>query len=572
MFGSIIDINENEVTVENLTRKAIPNIMNIHVVFEEDYRRIVAEVIYTNDKIVKLLLVGEIINNKFTAGVIKKPSGISYPRVINSDELELIIGRRELSLDALLLGRSTIYKDYNVSIGLNDFFGYHSAIIGNTGSGKSCNVTKIVQNLFMINRPNNAHFVIFDAYGEYVNAFYEIPGFARYTTRKDSLNSTLLKLPAYYLGVDDLAILLQANTADQLPVLEKTLKLVTIFNSEDPRMKEYKNNIIANCLLDILASGRPSTHIRDQIIAVLNHYNTETLNLDSIIYQPGYKRTLKQCLLIDDSGKMNAIFEVTEFLQQYEKINLQEIIVPDNFVYNLEDIYSALEFALISEGNINSDIAYKQNNILKTRLRTLINSEYNEIFRCEEYVSKEEYVYRMFGNPLSNIDLSGCNDRFAKNLTKIVSKLLFTFTTNNPNRGLFPINIVLEEAHRYVQNDNDVDIIGYNIFDRIAKEGRKYGTLLTLISQRPNELSETVLSQCSNFLVFRIYYPKDLEIIERMSANVTKSTLLQIKSLSPGVAYLFGTSVQIPILVKFDLPNPLPESTSVDVKNVWFRY
>ena len=100
------------------------------------------------------------------------------------------------------------------------------------------------------------------------------------------------------------------------------------------------------------------------------------------------------------------------------------------------------------------------------------------------------------------------------------SKLFFNYTNRLQNRGSFPINIILEEAHRYVQNDNDINIIGYNIFDRITKEGRKYGTLLTFITQRPCELSSTALSQCSNFIVFRIFHPNDFEIVKNISTNV----------------------------------------------------
>ena len=361
------------------------------------------------------------------------------------------------------------------------------------------------------------------------------------------------------------------QNGDLIPVLDKTLKLVTIFKSDDPVMKEYKNDIIANCLLDILTSGRSSSHIRDQIIAVLSHYNTETLNLDSIIHQPGYDRTLRQCLLIDEQGKMNAIFEVVKFLQQFEKINLDKVNISNDLVYNLDDLYYALEFALISEGNITSDKAYKQNNILKTRLQTIINGNEKEIFDFNGYISKEEFIRKMFQNTqLININLSYLDDRFAKVITKLFSKLFFEYTTNIIPRGSFSVNIILEEAHRYVQNDNDINVIGYNIFDRITKEGRKYGTLLTFITQRPSELSKTALSQCANYIVFRVFHPEDLDIVRSMSTNVAMETLEQVKALNPGTAFCFGTGFKIPTLVMFDLPSPLPESTSLNISELWY--
>lgn len=575
MFGKIKRINNNEVTIENTSGKAISSLIGCHVIFLEDSRRIVGEVTYIDEVEAKILLVGEIINNVFNAGIIKKPSGIAPVRVINKDELELIIGKSELQKENLLLGTSSIYKTFNVSVPLNDIFANHLAIIGNTGSGKSCGVARIIQNLFFINKPINSHIVLFDAYGEYVETFKNINNlglnFASFSGNSKNGKEYQLKFPAWFLDVDDLALLLRVSSPDQLPVLKKSLKLVKIFKSNTPEIKRYKNDIIAKCLMDILTSGRSSSTIRDQVIAVLTHYNTEDLNLDSTIHQPGYDRTFRQCLLIDDSGKMNAIFEVMKFLQQFENIDLESIDIVDAMCYSLEDLYSALEFSLISEGTINNDIIYKEMNILKTRLQSIINSDTKHIFNVDEYIGKEEFVRDMFiKSNLVNIDLSDIDDDFAKVLTKIYSKLLFNYTTSLEKRGSLSFNIILEEAHRYVQNDNDINIIGYNIFDRITKEGRKYGTLLTFITQRPSELSTTSLSQCANFIVFRVFHPADLEIVRTMSTNVSMANIEQIKSLSPGSAFAFGVGFKIPILVNFELPNPIPESTSVNVKNIWF--
>ena len=575
MFGKIKRINNNEVTIENTSGKAISSLIGCHVIFLEDSRRIVGEVTYIDEVEAKILLVGEIINNVFNAGIIKKPSGIAPVRVINKDELELIIGKSEIQKENLLLGTSSIYKTFNVSVPLNDIFANHLAIIGNTGSGKSCGVARMLQNLFFINKPINSHIVLFDAYGEYVETFKNINNlglnFASFSGNSKNGKEYQLKFPAWFLDVDDLALLLRVSSPDQLPVLKKSLKLVKIFKSNTPEIKRYKNDIIAKCLMDILTSGRSSSTIRDQVIAVLTHYNTEDLNLDSTIHQPGYDRTFRQCLLIDDSGKMNAIFEVMKFLQQFENIDLESIDIVDAMCYSLEDLYSALEFSLISEGTINNDIIYKEMNILKTRLQSIINSDNKHIFNVDEYIGKEEFVRDMFiKNNLVNIDLSDIDDDFAKVLTKIYSKLLFNYTTSLEKRGSSSFNIILEEAHRYVQNDNDINIIGYNIFDRITKEGRKYGTLLTFITQRPSELSTTSLSQCANFIVFRVFHPADLEIVRTMSTNVSMANIEQIKSLSPGSAFAFGVGFKIPTLVNFELPNPIPESTSVNVKNIWF--
>ena len=575
MFGKITEINGNSCIVENISHVTHSELMNCHVVFPESDRLVVGEIIKIGEEKITILLVGEIRSNRFFPGVVKKPS--TTPRIINVNELELIIGKQ--TKDIPTLGHSTIYKNYDVKLPIDSMFGNHLAIIGNTGSGKSCGVTRILQNLFTecTNKPKNSHFVIFDAYGEYTHAFDGLDVKTKvYTAVKESTLDLGLILPPNFLEVDDLAILLGVTETDQLPVLEKTLKLVYIFTSNDEKVIEYKNDIIAKCLLDILTSGKSGSQMRDQIIAVLTHYKTDSLNLETIVHTPGYDRTLKQCLLIDDRGKINAMELITKFLSEFTKLNLNEIMIDKNYTYSLNDLYYALEFALMSEGTINSTLSYSKNNILKNRLQTIINSKYKSIFEVNEYITKEDYISKFFTKneenaPLIIINLSTVDDRFAKILTKLYTKLFFTYTTTLNKRASFPVNIILEEAHRYVQNDNDINIIGYNIFDRITKEGRKYGTLLTFITQRPSELSSTALSQCSNFVIFRIFHPKDFEIVKSISTNVDSENLEKLKTLNSGTSLVFGTGFKIPLLVSFDLPSPMPTSTNVMLSQIWYQ-
>lgn len=575
MFGKITEINGNSCIVENISHVTHSELMNCHVVFPESDRLVVGEIIKIGEEKITILLVGEIRSNRFFPGVVKKPS--TTPRIINVNELELIIGKQ--TKDIPTLGHSTIYKNYDVKLPIDSMFGNHLAIIGNTGSGKSCGVTRILQNLFTecTNKPKNSHFVIFDAYGEYTHAFDGLDVNTKvYTAVKESALDLGLILPPNFLEVDDLAILLGVTETDQLPVLEKTLKLVYIFTSNDEKVIEYKNDIIAKCLLDILTSGKSGSQMRDQIIAVLTHYKTDSLNLESIVHTPGYDRTLKQCLLIDEHGKINAMELITKFLKEFTKLNLNDIIIDKNYTYTLNDLYYALEFALMSEGTLNDTLSYSKNNILKNRLQTIINSKYKSIFEVNEYVTKEDYISKFFTKneenaPLIIINLSTVDDRFAKILTKLFTKLFFTYTITLNKRASFPVNIILEEAHRYVQNDNDINIIGYNIFDRITKEGRKYGTLLTFITQRPSELSSTALSQCSNFVIFRIFHPKDFEIVKSISTNVDSENLEKLKTLNSGTSLVFGTGFKIPLLVSFDLPSPMPTSTNVMLSQIWYQ-
>lgn len=585
MFGKVVEVNKNLVKMVNGTNISQPGIMNYHVVYDEPDRKIVGEVVSCDDKFIEVNLVGEIRDNLFTSGVLKKPSFQKPCRIIAKSELEMLIGKQNyLDSDTLLIGKSIVYKDYFVTANINDLFATHFAVLGNTGSGKSCCVARLIQNIIYQNSngyPLNAHLVLFDAFGEYNTAFNNINNveglnFKFYTTDVENNNGNLVKIPAYFLEVDDLALLLNANDAQQLPVIEKALQLVYIFKSDSAR--EYKSDIVAKSLMDILSSGKPAQQIRDQIVAVLTTYNTPDINLDTPIVQPGYTRTLRQCLNIDNQGKMPALGLVIDKLSQFNKTDLDTIEIRHDYVYTLEDIYAALEFALISEGVLSSEKAFDIANTLKVRLHGIINCEKKEYFDVQEYMTKDQFMIDFFTTfndkkkvcQIINMNFAYVDDRFAKVLTKIYSKMFFNFATDLQERASFPIHIILEEAHRYVQNDTDIDVIGYNIFDRITKEGRKYGVILGFITQRPSELSTTALSQCSNFITLRMYHPDDLKIIGSITSNLSSDNLEQIKTLRPGMAMTFGTAFKLPSICSMDLPNPMPQSTSVDIGKRWF--
>lgn len=589
MFGKILGFDNSKIFLENTKGIADTNYIGYHVVFPEVDHKIVGEIVSINPQQITIYLIGEIINGVFTNGVLKKPSTNTQARIIFKSELECILGDQNyIDKSNILFGTSPIYKDYVVTAKLNNFFANHFAIIGNTGSGKSCGLARIMQNIFYSSNstlPKNAHFVLFDAYGEYYNTFNDMEKFQglhfkKITTELNFGSAETLKYPAYFLDVDDLAILLGANDPEQLPVLKKAIELVKIFKSRDPNVEDYKNDIIARTCLDILSSGKTSTQIRDQLISLLTSYNTPSLNLDSNIHQPGYDRTIRQCLNIDEQGKINAITFVVDFFNRYVKVDINSEDIDKNSPYSLTDLYYALEFALINEGVFTNEKSHDLNNSLKARLQTIINSEQNNYFtnNDEEYITKNQYIEKFFSTTdgiepvqLVDINLSYIDDKFAKCLTKIYSKLFFEYTANVESRGKFSVHIILEEAHRYVQQDTDTDVIGYNIFDRITKEGRKYGTILGFITQRPSELSVTSLSQCSNFVVFRLFYPEDLKIVQGISSNVTDETIERIKTLHPGVGLVFGSAFKVPLLVTFPLPNPLPVSTSLDVTTLWYQ-
>ncbi len=584
MLGNIIGVVENQVLLKlAIDLNKFENLINIHVIMDDGTRKIVGEIIDIKDNIAYINLLGEIIDNKFVFGVMVKPSFNSVVKLISKEKIPMIVGveNYQENID-IYLGNSPIYQGVKIGANINKFFSNHFAILGSTGSGKSCGVARIIQNIFDKKRfiPYRASLFIFDAYGEYHNAFKNIGGeeisFKSYTTNLNFSETEVLRIPTWLLGVDDLALLLNADNLSQLPIIEKALKLVNIFTSNGENVIKLKNDIIARALLDILSSGNSPAQIRDQIFSILSYYNTQELNLETPIFQPGYTRPLKQCLLIDATGKIREMELLTNFIQKFIQNDLNITIPDEECMYTLEDVEKALDFALISEGTLNSEKIYEDSNTLKVRLHSLVNSEARKYFEYDKFVTREQYIKELLTAPngrkaqIINFNINYIDDRLAKSITKIYSKLLFDYAKELRNRATMPFHIILEEAHRYVQNDNDINLLGYNIFDRITKEGRKYGVMLGLISQRPSELSETSLSQCNNFLIFKMLHPVDVEYIQKMVPNVTSEIIKRLRILQPGNCIAFGTAFKVPVMIKMDMPNPMPSSSSCDISNTWF--
>lgn len=586
MLGNIIGIEENTVLINlNIDLTKIPNLINLMVIMESEDKKIIGEIINIKNNIAYVNLLGEIKRDKFVFGVINKPSFSSTVKLISKEKIPMIISTEEfIENKHLYLGTSPIYEGVKINVEVNDFFSNHFAIFGSTGSGKSCSVARIFQNLFA--KPNSIPYrssiFIFDAYGEYHTAFEKLHevvpeiSFKYYTTNTEENMDKILKIPVWLLDTDDIALLLECDKTTQLPIIEKALKLVTVFAREEKDVIKHKNDIIARALLDILTSGKNPSQIRDQIVSVLSYYNTSELNLETQIYQPGYTRPLKQCLLVDASGKIRDMELLMTFMQKFLDDTLQLNLPDGSFKYTLEDLKDALDFALISEGILKSEKVFDEYNVLKVRLHSLVSGNYKEYFKYDHFISKEQYIKDLLSAPhdrkaqIINFNINYVDDRFAKTITKIYSKMLFNYSKELKVRASIPFHIVLEEAHRYVQNDNDVNLLGYNIFDRITKEGRKYGVLLGLISQRPSELSDTSISQCSNFLIFNILHPADLNYIKAMVPNVSEEIIKKLKTLQSGNCIAFGSAFKVPVFIKFDMPNPSPSSSSCDISRTWF--
>ena len=584
MFGKIIELKDNYIYLENKLGRAETNLIGYHVIFNDSSKTLVGEVENVSIEKIEILLIGEIKNNAYMAGIIKKPSPNATARIITKKELEYLLGSQDYSNRSnLLIGNSLIYDGFKVTADKNKFFSGHFAVLGNTGSGKSCGVSRMVQNLF--SNPNfiayNANIFIFDAYGEYKTAFGKLnelnPNYSYkfITTNPTDPTDQRLAIPVHLLNLDDMTLLLQVSSHKQIPIIERALKLAKVFADVSDEATMYKNHLIAKALLAILFSNETTKEKKNEVFQVIQVCHTNEFNFDTDIPGVGYTRKFSDCFEIDSHGNFGESVLINEYILKFINDDLEGKISAKPVYYTLKDFASALEFTLISEGFLHNEAIRDDASILKVRLNSILNSNVGTYFNYPNYITLEQYIASLVATPnrkkaqIININLEDMDDTYAKVIVKIYARMFFEFAKSRTQRASIPFHLFLEEAHRYVSKDADTFLLGYNIFERIAKEGRKYGVLLNIISQRPVEISDTVISQCSNFLIFKMTHPKDIEYIRTMLPNISQDVIEKQKVLQPGNCVGFGGAFKLPMIIKLEMPNPMPYSTNCNVNERW---
>lgn len=583
MFGNIESISKSSAIVNiKYNDKLIKDITNLNVVFESENSKILGSIESIEKNSIKINFLGEFTNNKFIPGVIKKPTLKSKIRIINKEELNILIGNNSKSF---ILGVSPLYNNFPIKITYNNFFSNHTAIFGNSGSGKTNGICRILQNIFTKNTdiPFNANLFIFDSYGEYINAFKDINkinpniNYKLITTSdRNDVENEKLQIPFNLLTVDDILNLLDANEYGQYAIVESALHLAKIFASNAPIINDYKNHILAKAINSILYSNQSSTRIRDQIFDILSKTYTKELNLEANIEEVGFVRKFSSCFEIDSEGKFAERIIVTKYIDSFINDNLSFKNIEGTKNYDIYDFQTSLNFTLLSERYLLNDKTYDEAISLKVKLNNLINSKYVEFFTdsamsnifiyLNEIVTKNDEKAQII-----NINLEDIDDSFARTIVKIFSRMFFQYTKSLKERASSPIHIILEEAHRYVKENDDIKILGYNIFERIAKEGRKYGLILDLITQRPVELNPNIISQVDNCLIFKITHPTDLDYIIKTIPSINEDIVEKLKTLQPGSCIAFGRILNLPMIVKMEKANPEPSSANCDIYNTWMN-
>lgn len=579
MFEHIIKINDKGALLKLVNKDTEMSLLGLHLVFEKEDKKVVSEIDLVNEDTVNAHFIGEIINGKFYNGVIHKPDTNAAIRLMKEEEDEMIIGVK--SNTTFSIGTSPFYDNKRVYIDINNLFSNHLTILGNSGCGKSYGTARIIQSIFSTEGflPYKASLIFFDNNGEYISAFENMNSinpnyhFKVITTNKN-YNYKQISIPLWLLNVDDIALLLHATTSNQLILIERMIKLARIFSQDDEMSTKFKNHLLAKAMLSILYSNDLPVTKRNNIFGLFNTCKTNELNLEAVVQGAGYTRKFRDCFHVDANGIFTEGILVTDYISSFIHQEFDDYEPKTYNSYTIADLEKALAFALVSEDWLNNPLTYSDSITLKVKLHTLAISDNARFFDLKGNVTLDEYLVSLLmenggKNQILNINLEDIDDSMAKIIVKIHCRMFFEYAKKLQKRGSVPFNIFVEEAHRYIKTGEDVELIGYNIFDRISKEGRKYGVMLNLISQRPVELSETVMSQCANYLIFKTTHPRDIEYITRMVPHITDEIIEKQKGLQPGYCLAFGSAFKVPLIIHVDLPNPVPNSDNVCITKEW---
>lgn len=579
MLGKILTISKNGATLQiNKDFSEMKDLINIHVVFEDDNKKILGEIDSINEDTIKVTFLGELTQNDFIGGLIKKPSLDAKVRIINDQELKILTGTDKMSIT---LGVSPLYNNFPLNVSIDELFSNHTAIFGNTGSGKTYGICRIIQNVFPKGDiiPYKANLFIFDSYGEYINAFQDLNKNNPYYSFKvitTNMNKPYEKLniPVCLLELEDILNLLEATKFSQIAMVDTALTYVKMFARQDKEAAEFKNHILAKAIISIMYTNQTSARIRDQIFEILSETSTPELSLETEVAGIGFTRQFRNCFDIDAEGRFAEHKIISDYIKQFIQEDRKWNYDSTGVYYSLHDLEVALNFTLYSERYLLNEAMYDSAMSLKVKLHDLVNRNNGCFFTAEGYITIDEYIKKiqMNGNKKSqivNFNLEDVDDRFARSIVKIFGRMFMKFTKGLSDRASFPIHMILEEAHRYVLEGDDKELFGYNIFERIAKEGRKYGLLLDLITQRPTDLNENVISQCANFLIFKINHPADLEYIAKSVPNMSEDIVEKQKTLQAGTCVAFGRIFKIPMIAKMEKADPPPTSANCEVYNNW---
>lgn len=438
----------------------------------------------------------------------------------------------------------------NVPVDGDRFFNKHIAVVGSTGAGKSHTIAKIIQMAASAKNDtysfNNSHVVIFDIHSEYKKAFPEA----------NFLDASTLTLPYWLLNSEELEeVLLDTGERDNYNQAAVFRQLVT----------ENKKRHNPNSKFVFYDS--PLRFDIHEVLNALYNIKNETVNSKNeslyMVVDPSYS------LLSEGKTDQNHGLPLSAD-QRLDKYFASRL----SFHPTKSQSITAGSYA---DKSLDKFFTRFESKIEQDRLQFLFGPSADTA--TLEGTLKSLIGYGDKQSNVTVIDLSGVPFEVLSITVSLISRILFEYgyyykvmrtRANETFNTDAPLLLVYEEAHKYVPN-SDLARFRASRFsiERIAKEGRKYGVTLLLSSQRPSEISETIFSQCSNFLAMRLTNPSDQSYVSRLLPDTLGNLCDKLPTLGAGEALLIGEAVVMPSLIKVAPCNPAPSSTDIPYYQLW---
>lgn len=553
----------------------------------------------------------------FTRGVNSLPSVGAAVILPTENQLQSIVESGEYR--RVKIGSSPLASDAEICVDPNRLFGRHLAVLGNTGSGKSCSVAGLIrwsleeaQRIHPEGQPN-ARFIVLDPNGEYSRAF---------SSEDDSIKArifkvnpvegeTALKAPLWFWNSAEWSSFTHASARTQRPLLRRALREIKAgrtnvseltLEEKKLRLRRYLSSRIISIQSDVRSSAIQAEATKfgfylDAIADDLRSKHEEFPNygLDSIFQtievelesnfdtfpEKGTGKIVKFYRAFKENQANRILEALRTSVNQLGGIVYQE--GPDEDVpirFNGTDLADHLEI-LAEQENVSQYLDF-----LVARMRTFLSdSRMRAIIADTDGITLENWLGNYIGSDsaeqgcVSVIDLSLVPTEVVHVVTAVIARMVFEALQRyvKMNGVTLPTVMVMEEAHTFIKrykedtDNQDAATLCCQVFERIAREGRKFGLGLVLSSQRPSELSPTVLSQCNTFLLHRISNDRDQELVHRLVPDNLRGLLRELPSLPSQNAILLGWASELPVLVRMnDLPKiQQPRSDDPDFWGVW---
>ncbi|HEG0614477.1 TPA: ATP-binding protein [Campylobacter coli] len=548
-------------------------------------------------------------DDNFTLGISIYPSLYSDVSLLTNEDLKnILIPKEEYKTEGqgVYLGVSKNQINHPIYIQEDKFFGMHSAVLGNSGSGKSNTIAHLLQEIYKKEQPAlGSKVIIFDVNGEYSQAFPKsdhskvkvklfkpnIEGNENGVESDTKENNEPFYMPHFLLSLDEWCAFLTATDATQKPFWDQVLqeayrfyKILSLNEAEEQKkfinylrykLYSFANNILVQTETDTAKITTLQSVISKvgKIIMDIFENNKEA---ESLIKDA---KSLYQKCSLNYGEKNKEIFTTLKDIKK--RINFDDVDKISEYKYKDGEFFEheflkiAAEMILVDEETRGIKTTRGYVGTMLTRLDYFINNpecSFMREMKNGDIKGVDQYLDYLWGETqLIIIDTSELGKDTLETLTSVISRLIFEYRKKQEgeNRQKNPVHIVLDEAHRYIKKDQKY-LLKDNVFERIAREGRKFSLYLLISSQRPSELSETVLSQCANFIIHRIQNENDMRHINAVLPYFSEDFVSKIKQSVPGEALVFGDFVPMPMHVKIQKADPEPHSSNCKISEEWY--